>query len=459
MKTKRFSAISSAMVMGLLFVAGSLWAQQPAIQYFRPYDQRGLNVFETTKDDSTEFEGLKVRFGANFAQQYQKLSHTNQANFVGEVNRNELYQLSGGFNLAMANLNIDAQLADGLRVSLVSYMSSRHHSEFWVKGGYFQIDKVGFLNSPVLNDIWKNLTLKVGHMEINYGDAHFRRSDGGNTLFNPFVENNLVDAFATEIGGELYWQKFGAIAMLGITDGEIQGSVTKPDDRKPSIYGKIGYDRQFTGDLRARLTGSFYTTKSSISNTLYAGDRTGSHYYLVMEPTTATASANYASGRINPGFKDNVTAFVVNPFVKFRNIELFGTYEIAKGNSAIENGELQSTDPAQPVLNKLDDREFTQLAVDLLYRFSQDRFYVGAKYNTVEGDLAFGQSTTQPAIAQGVRANVTVDRTALAAGWFITRNVLFKAEYVVQKYKDFPVSDLRSGGKFDGFVVEGIIGF
>lgn len=446
-------------MLGLLLVAGVAWAQQPALQYFRPYDQRGINVFETPKDDSTEFDGIKIRFGANFAQQYQNLSHTNRANMVGEVNQNKLYELGGGFNLAMANLNLDAQLADGLRVSLVSYMSARHHPEFWVKGGYFQIDKVGFLNSEALNNIWKDLTLKIGHMEINYGDAHFRRSDGGNALYNPFVENNIVDAFTTEIGGELYWQKYGAIAMIGITDGEIQGSVTKPKDRKPSFYGKIGYDRTFNNQLRARLTGSVYTTKSSISNTLFAGDRTGSHYYLVMEPANATAAANFTSGRLNPNFKDNVTAFVINPFVKFGGLEFFGTYEVAKGNTSIENGEVQSTDPAQPVLTKLEDRQFTQYAADVLYRFSQDRFYVGAKYNVAEGDLAFGQSTTQPAISQGTRSSVTVDRTAFAAGWFITRNVLFKAEYVIQKYKDFPINDIRSDGKFDGFVIEGIIGF
>ncbi len=44
-------------------------------------------------------------------------------------------------------------------------------------------------------------------MEINYGDAHFRRSDGGNTFWNPFLENNIMDAFTTEIGAELYWRK------------------------------------------------------------------------------------------------------------------------------------------------------------------------------------------------------------------------------------------------------------
>jgi len=444
----------------ILFMTLTLgaYAQQSPIQFFRPYDQRGINVFETSKIDTIAYEGLKLRIGANFTQQFQSLKHSNSQTVAGEDNTS-LYDLSPGFNLAMANLNIDVQLADGVRVSLVSYMSTRHHNEFWVKGGYFQIDKVGFLNNEFMNHLWKNLSLKIGHMEINYGDTHFRRSDAGNTLYNPFVENNIMDAFATEIGGELYWQKSGFLAMVGATDGEVQGSVTKADDRSPSIYGKVGYDGMIGTDARIRLTGSVYTTKSSISSTLYSGDRAGSHYYLVMEGPTATAAANASSGRINPGFKDNVTSFMINPFIKIKGLELFGTYEISKGNSQVENGEIQSTDLSLPALTKQEDRQFNQYAVDGLYRFANNKMYVGGKYNVVQGDLSFGSSTTQPNISQGVSENVKVQRSAIAAGWFVTPNILMKAEYVTQKYLDFPTGDLRNNGKFEGFVIEGIIGF
>ena len=41
-----------------------------SIQNFRYYDQRGVNVFETPKDNVT-FQGFRVRFGAGFTQQYQ----------------------------------------------------------------------------------------------------------------------------------------------------------------------------------------------------------------------------------------------------------------------------------------------------------------------------------------------------------------------------------------------------
>jgi hypothetical protein len=440
----------------LLTIVNVAWAQQP-LQYFRPYDQRGINVFETSKIDTVEYDGLRVKFGANFTQGYQSLKHSNA---IGG-----LYDLGNGFPLAQANLNIDVQLADGVRVSLVSYMSAHHHNEFWVKGGYFQIDKVGFLKSELLDRIWKNLTLKVGHMEINYGDAHFRRSDGGNTFYNPFMDNNIMDAFTTEIGGELYWQKNGVIAMAGMTNGEIQGSVTKNNDRSPSLYGKIGYDKNVTEKIRVRITGSFLNKKSSVGGTLYGGDRTGSNYQYVMEPVSATLTGNAFSGRVNPNFKDNVTSFVINPFIKVSGFEFLGTYEIAKGQNAVENGEIQYLGTAGDAtkFSKLKNRQFNQFTAEALYRFgASEQFYVGVRYNQLKGTQVFGQTTTvgtAGGINQGTRADVMIDRTSVAAGWFIMRNILLKGEYVTQKYHDFPTGNILQDGKFEGFVLQGSIAF
>ena len=38
-------------------------------------------------------------------------------------------------------------------------------------------------------------------------------------------------------------------------------------------------------------------------------------------------------------------------------------------------------------------------------------------------------------------------------------NILAKAEWVNQKYSDFPLTDIRNGGQFKGFMVQGVIGF
>ena len=438
--------------------AHSLFAQRDNIQYFRYYDQRGVNIFETGKQDTIVFDGMKLRIGAGFTQGFQSLSHSNTSGVA-------LYKLSAGFPLAQANFNIDAQLADGVHLNLVTYMSSHHHNEMWVKGGFVQIDKVTFLNSDVMNRIWKDLTLKVGHMEINYGDAHFRRSDGGNTMWNPFIENNIMDAFTTEIGGELYWQKNGFLVMGGITNGEIQGSVTRQQDRGASMYGKLGYDKTFGVRNRLRLTASILNKTSSISGTLYGGDRTGSNYQYVMEPDAATLTGNAFAGRFNPGFKDNVRAIMFNPFIKLGGVEFFGTYEISEGQNSVENGEIQYLSSANEtmVFSKLPNRKFTQVAADILYRFGKrEQFYIGARYNHLQGTMVMGQGTdnaTAGGISQGVRDEIYIERTAFAAGWFITKNILVKGEYVKQGYHSFLPASIYYGGKFNGFVIQGSIGF
>jgi hypothetical protein len=446
--------LKSLLLTFALFFAGAVaFAQgQPAIQYFRYYDQRGINVFETSKTDTTAYDGLKLRIGAGFTQGYQNLKHSNGL----ADNPSKLYEMAGGFPLAQANFNIDVQLYDGVRLNLVSYMSSHHHNEFWVKGGYLQVDKVKFLKSDFMDNLWKNLTLKVGHMEVNYGDAHFRRSDGGNTMWNPWIENNIMDEFTTEIGAELYFQKNGILAMAGFTDGEIQGNISSPSTpdgakRKPSLYLKAGFDKQLQDNLRVRLTGSAMTTKSSAGNTLFGGDRTGSNYQYVMENAPVTLTGNAFSGRFNPGYRDNVTAFMVNPFVKFGGLEVFGTWEYAYGKNQNENGE-GSTWGSKDFTN----RQTHQTAAEALYRFGNNQqFYLGARYIKVTSNLAFGQT----AALAGSLYDVTIDRTSVAGGWFVTRNILLKGEYVTQNYDGYPNTDRFYKGKFNGVIFQGSIAF
>ncbi|MBB6612791.1 hypothetical protein H7F15_17245 [Pontibacter sp. Tf4] len=425
------------------------------LPYARPYDKRGLNIFETSKKDTIPFEGIKVRLGGGFAQQFQGLQHKNSATAImqqqngSEVNLNQLMPIENGFNLASANLNLDVALADGIRLNLVTYLSSRHHSEAWVKGGYIQVDKAEFLNSPLVDKLMENLTVKVGHMEINYGDAHFRRTDNAHALQNPFVGNYIMDAFTTEIGAELIYQYKGFLAVGSVTGGEIQGGIQSPGQRKPSYIGKLGYDSQVNDDLRLRLTGSVYTTSGSVRNTLYGGDRAGSRYFLVMDPakvasgTAVTPATHFTSGNINPGLTNSITAMVINPFVKFRGLELFGNFEQAKGK-----GRLGAND--EPT-----DRTWKQLGTDVVYRFgNNENLYVAGRYNVVEGRLA--PLAASPNVPNN---DVTLSRVQVGGGWFVTKNIVTKAEYVKQQYKGFAPSDIRHGGEFDGFMIEGAISF
>src|SRR5215213_6288937 len=204
-------------------------AQQITIQNYRPTDRRGLNVFEAPKNDGVPYDGFKLMLGAAFTQQFQTIDHSNTAapRIVNGVDQNKLVEIGPGFNNAVANLYITAQLARGISVHMTSYLSSRHHSETWVKDGYLQIDSSP-LDVPVLNSIMRYTTIKFGEMEVNYGDSHFRRTDNGNAIYNPFVGNLIMDAFTTEAGAEIYVQHNGFLAMVGSTAGQLHPAVTNP---------------------------------------------------------------------------------------------------------------------------------------------------------------------------------------------------------------------------------------
>ena len=438
---KRFliNCLGKVAITALLLSPLVMHAQQVKIQNWRPYDQSGINIFESPKDSVSSFDGLKVRIGAGFTQQFQSLKHKNASGSPALYPR-----LKPGFNLAQANLNIDVQLADGIALNLVTYLSARHHNEAWVKGGYIQFDKIPF-KGKAWDDIFKLVTLKIGHFQVNYGDQHFRRSDGGQTLYNPFIENYIMDAFSTEVGGEVIVRKNDILASVSITNGLLSGGVQAPLEpgsttetykRNPSLVGKLAYDKQITEKVRLRVAGSVFHNSSSGRSTLYAGDRTGSNYWFAMEAASATAKDNFTSGRISPNFTNQVTALQFNGLLKVSGLELFGTYENAQGRTI--NEKVAGTPK----------RKVDQYAVDAVYRIGvKENLFLGVRYNQVKGKLV---NTT---------SKQTVDRVAFGAGWFLTKNVLLKGEYVNQNYKGYATGNILNGGNFKGVVVEAVVGF
>ena len=398
---------------------------QPDLQYYRQPGFQGLNVFETPKDNSVPFDGLKVRVGGDFALQFQALNHTNKNS------ADTLSDLGSNFNLPTANLNLDVQLADGMRMHLRTYLSSRHKNEAWVKGGYLQIDKLDFISEGFLEGFMEMATIKVGMNDINYGDAHFRRSDNAMAIYNPFVGNYLMDAFTTEAFGELNIQKSGFLGVIGVTNSKLNQSVkNQKEDITPTIYGKLGWDKQINEDLRLRLTGSvLWSGGLGNGGYLYSGDRGGSRYYHVME---TDAQDNFRSGRYSPGFK-KFTSFQINPFVKFKGLEFFGVFEVASGDKS----------------ETVTGGSVTQIGAEALYRFGgKDQFYVGGRYNSVSGK----ESENGP--------DLSISRIQGGLGYFMTHNVLMKLEYVTQDYSgDRFVGTNFEEGNFNGLMLEAVIGF
>jgi len=416
-----FAFLLVAAALPLTAVAQSPF--QTDIQYTRPDGQAGATMFEPPMQDTTSYQGFALKLGGAFTQQMQAIDQSNADAAPG------LTEIGRGFNLATANLDLDVQMARGIQLHVRTYLSSRHHPEAWVKGGYLQVDELPMFNSAAVDRVMNNLSIRAGHFMPNYGDAHFRRTDNADAIHNPFVGNNIVDAFTTEVGAEVTYMNSGFLAMGGF-GGALNPSVENPDDRAPSWRGKLGYDTQLNDLVRVRLTGSAYYTASSNDGQLHSGDRAGSRYYNVV-------GGGDWSGRVRVNYGDQTTAYMINPFVEIGGLEFFGTIETITGESGT-----------------LNDLQANQYAVEGIYRFLNDDLFAGVRYNTMNGDVDVS-GYQQPASW----SDVSVDRWQFSAGWYMTENILVKGEYMTQSYNDYPTGVVENGAEFDGFMLEGVVSF
>ncbi|MGM0459924.1 MAG: hypothetical protein ACQERO_11320 [Bacteroidota bacterium] len=415
-------------LFAFLFITAGAYAQQDRdLQYFVSPDKTGLNQFESPFNTDITFDGLNVRIGGANTLQFQGISHDNDAG--------DLPELENNFNLATSNLDFDVALANGLRMHLRTYLSSQHHPEAWVKGGYIQIDRLDFIAEDFMADLMDNLRFKVGHMQINYGDTHFRRTDNGAAIHNPFVGNYIMDSFTTEVAGEIYYYSGPFFGMFGLSNGKLnQSTEAGAFKTHATVYGKLGYDKEINDDFRFRLTGSILNVSQSPSIYLYSGDRAGTRYYNVVTP------GNFRAGRYAPSFTPGrgedpgvgeMTSIMINPFVKFSGLEVFGVIESVSGKQA----------------TAADTRSFQQFAAEVLYRFgASEDIYIGARYNNVNGEQTNG--------------DIDINRFNIGGGWFLTDNVLAKLEYVNQSYdgEGFNGGPF-AGAEFNGINIEAVISF
>lgn len=367
--------------------------------------------FEKEQIDDQEFTNLKVKVGADFALQLQALDHEAPV---------ELIDLKNNFNLPTANLNITADLAPGIQLYINNYMSSRHHNEAWVEGGYLTIDKMPFL--PAADNVMKFLTIKAGVMMPNYGDAHFYRSNNAGVINNPFVGNWIMDAYTTNPGLEIMYRNNGFLALVGTNNGRMNYGRGNDLGEDLVFNWKLAYDTDVTEDLRLRASLSGYHVGEGHSgSTLWDGDRAGARYYSVMQTAEATGD-NFRSGRWSPGANQTeMNSYMANIFAKFHGLEVFGIYETMKG---VRGG---------------NDQNFTQTALQAIYRLGS--FYVGTRLNKVDNN-----------------DGSTVNRTNLGGGWYMTDNVIVKLDHVTQKYNGTAHGSI-DGGKFNGLVLEAAISF
>jgi len=369
-------------------------------------------TYEAPQIDGEEFEKVKVKVGADFALQLQMLDHE------APNSATPLTDLKNNFNLPTANLSVTADLAPGIQLYINNFMSSRHHNEAWVEGGYLVIDQLPFL--PGTDDLMEYFTIKAGVYSPNYGDAHFYRSNNAAVLNNPFVGNWVMDNYTTNPGLEIMYRNNGIIAMVGTNNGRLNYGRGNDIGKDLVFNWKVGYDTELDNDLRLRGTVSgFHVPDGHSGAYLWGGDRAGARYYSVMDTIDGD---NFRSGRWDPSSgQSQMTTIQGALTVGFKGLEVFGFYENMTG------------------MRRGADQHFNQLGVQAKYAYKS--FFLATRYNTVDNN-----------------EGSTVNRLNVGGGWFMTENVVVKLDYVNQQYEG-PAHGHLDGGMFSGLVFEAGISF
>ena len=374
-----------------------------------------------------QFDKVEITFDVDLAFYYQGLSHT----FTPSSSTQQAIQ--SGLILPTANLDINGKIMKGLNTKLEIMLSSHHHNETYVKGGYATIDSLDFIAPGFAKGFMDNATISIGVDDINFGDAHFRRTDNADVFSNPFVMNMGVESYMQAGFIELLYRfpSVSAFALAGITNGQANPDDVKKKDGSDaySYYAKLGYDKQYNDDLRIRLTESIFTVTGTSKTSLYSGDKAGNVAREVFN-TSASAGNDFGAGwKAISGYED-LTVSMTNFFAKYKNTEFFALLEIADGSDT----------------NSL-DMEMTHYSVDVVQRFGKDdKFYAAARYEkattTLESDASDDELT----------------QTQVTLGWFLSKNAMAKVEYIKQDRENFE-EYVGGKGKFNGLMVSAALSY
>lgn len=161
---------------------------------------------------------------------------------------------------------------------------------------------------------------------------------------------------------------------------------------------------------------------------MFAGDRTGSHWFSVMEPANivgndnkvaaTNATAQFTSGRVDPGVANRLTAINISPFVKWKGLEIQGGIDLLSGSVY---GDTLTTSGTKEWIK----RDWTQFYGEVVYRFLKDeQLYVGARLVNATGqpsNMKYGANDVALGKESGKQAEVGINRLSFSAGYFLPK--------------------------------------
>jgi predicted porin len=414
MKTSRITLLLT-LILALLTVAGSATAQIKL----------------------TENETQKLYITVHTVGTAQTLNHENVFNATGAA----LPELEPGFQNAFGDLGFIGKFGKKQEIEVVFdlYLSSRNHpSSTYGNEGYMVLHGVpeNLESLKFLEPILSKIDIKAGHFLVDFGDNKDHRSNNAIVQKNPLVGNFVVDPNIVSIGMQVNSKpgtRFGW--LLGVNNG------TTTEDwsvgRGFAANGKLFFYP--VKPLRASV--SYMAADQSDNGTkaaggsalqMFSGNRSGERYAGVL-------GGGQAPGNVFPQGGEKFSAAQVDLTYDDASfpIKLYGHV------GRTQDKDINGSAAGNP------EETWNYFAGDVVYKITP-ALYAAARYSGATTEMLTGRET-----------DGKVSRIQVGGGFWLTKNMLMKLEYVTQKYEGFRQGDMVNNNiqawrdpEFDGFVAE-----
>ncbi|HEX2832847.1 MAG TPA: hypothetical protein VHW00_07520 [Thermoanaerobaculia bacterium] len=386
----------------------------------------------------TETENAKLFMTLNTVGTAQTLNHKNAFNLQGQP----LAKVSPGFQNAFGDLGFIAKYGKNDEITVVFdlYLSSRNHpSQTYGNEGYILMTGVpeNLENLKFLTPIFKKVDIKAGHMLIDFGDTSEHRSNNAITQKNPLVGNFVIDPNIVSIGMQAS-SKVTPATRYGWLVGVSNGTTTED--------WNVGRGFAYNGKVYAipmkglRTSVSYIATDQSDNGTkaaggsamqMFSGNRSGERYAGILGGGQAPGGVFPQAGEKFSAAQFDVTWDNGSP------LKLYGHYGMT------QDLDINGTAAGTP------EEKWNYYAADVKYEITP-ALYAAARYSAAATSQLSGQDS-----------DGRVNRIQVGGGFWLTKNLLMKMEYVQQKYSGFSQGQVVNNNiqawrdpEFSGFVSE-----
>ncbi|HEY0156656.1 MAG TPA: hypothetical protein VGF28_05125 [Thermoanaerobaculia bacterium] len=371
----------------------------------------GLAASAQAQIKLTESEKQKLYITVHTVGTAQALNHKN----VFDSKGNALAKVSPGFQNAFGDLGFIGKFGKNEEITVVMdlYLSSRNHpSQTYGNEGYILLRGVpeNLQGLKFLQPVLSKVDLKAGHMLVDFGDAGNHRSNNAIVQKNPLIGNFVVDPNIVSIGMQVSSKpgKYGW--LLGGSNG------TTTEDW--NVGRGFAYNAKlYAYPIEGLRTSVSYIAADQSDNPnksgggsqlqMFTGNRSGERYAGVL-------GGGQAPGNVFPqaGEKFSAAQFDVT-WDNGSPVTLYGHYGIT------QDLDINGTLPGKP------EEKWNYFAGHVKYNITPT-LYAAARYS--------GATTSMLA---GANSDGKVDRIQVGGGFWLTKNLLMKVEYVNQKYSGF----------------------